>query len=56
MRETIAHVEAADGMKHTEAEKHMNKGHTVIIHVVGTQELTTCQTCKITLRSKDLHE
>lgn len=38
----------------TEAEKHIRKGHTVIVHVVGEQELTTCQTCKITLCSKKI--
>ncbi|MFH0903915.1 MAG: hypothetical protein V1854_01835 [Methanobacteriota archaeon] len=40
--------------RRTEAEKHIRRGHTVIVHVVGSNELTTCQTCKITLRSKKI--
>lgn len=38
----------------SEAEKHIHKGHTVVVHVVGSEELTTCQTCKITLCSKKI--
>lgn len=40
--------------RRTDAEKHIHKGHTVIVHVVGNQELITCQTCKTTLRSKKI--
>lgn len=40
--------------KRTIAEKHMRNGHTVVIRVVDSNELTICQTCKITLCSKKI--
>ena len=42
------------GERRSEAEKHMHKGHTVVVHVVGSEELTTCQTCNNTLCSKKI--
>lgn len=38
----------------TEAEKHMRKGHSVSVEVVGNEELTICKTCKTVLVTKKI--
>lgn len=38
----------------TEAEKHMSKGHSVSIEVVGNEELTICNNCKMVLVTKKI--
>lgn len=38
----------------TEAEKHMRKGHSVSIEIVGSEELTICKTCKMVLVTKKI--
>lgn len=36
----------------TQAAKHIRKGHTVVVIVVGSYENVVCETCNITLTSK----
>lgn len=38
----------------TEAEKHMRRGHSVSIEVVGSEELTICKSCKMVLVTKKI--
>jgi len=38
----------------TEAEKHMRKGHSVSIEIVGNEELTICKSCKTVLVTKKI--
>lgn len=38
----------------TQAERHMRKGHSVSIEVVGCEELTICKTCNTVLLRKKI--